>query len=338
MTASIGQAAAACIPLLTSIVTTVQTMLPAILPVIQTVVGTVSSIIAQASPIIAGLVSAIGVAVTALAPVFQTIFSEIGDKVSTVIGFVSERMGFIQEVIATAAPAIGSVIETAWGVISPIMDLMISVFELVFSVVQRVFPGVQKILEGVWSVVRPIVEGIGSAIGKVADWISSTGAKIAGSGGSSGVGANAEGDNNWRGGVTWVGEKGPELVNLPRGTRILPNKESVSLASGTGRSVVQASVSGGAGTSAGLSSVITLLTRMDQNLALLMGRLTGSSRLQPPESRRMGTGFLGSITVQILKLADSINVRSDEDIDEITDRVAKKWWKSSLTWVKEAVN
>lgn len=324
MTASIGQAAAACIPLLTSIVTTVQTMLPAILPVIQTVVGTVSSIIAQASPIIAGLVSAIGVAVTALAPVFQTIFSEIGDKVGTVISFVSERMGFIQEVIATAAPAIGSVIETAWGVISPIMDLMISVFELVFSVVQRVFPGVQKILEGVWSVVQPIVEGIGSAIGKVADWISSTGAKIAGSGGSSGVGANAEGDNNWRGGVTWVGEKGPELVNLPRGTRILPNKESVSLAYGTGRSVVQASVSGGAGTSAGLSSVITLLTRMDQNLAILIGRLTGSSRLQPPESRRMGTGFLGSITVQILKLADSINVRSDEDIDEMADRVAKK--------------
>ena len=320
MTASIGQAAAACIPLLTSIVTTVQTMLPAILPVIQTVVGTVSSIIAQASPIIAGLVSTIGVAVTALAPVFQTIFSEIGDKVGTVISFVSERMGFIQEVIATAAPAIGSVIETAWGVISPIMDLMISVFELVFSVVQRVFPGVQKILEGVWSVVQPIVEGIGSAIGKVADWISSTGAKIAGSGGSSGVGANAEGDNNWRGGVTWVGERGPELVNLPRGTRILPNKESVSLASGTRRSVVQASASGGAGTSAGLSSVITLLTRMDQNLAIL----TGSSRLQPPERRRMGTGFLGSITVQIAKLADVITVRSDEDIDEITDRVAKK--------------
>lgn len=134
------------------------------------------------------------------------------------------------------------------------------------------------------------------------------------------MGANAEGDNNWRGGVTWVGEKGPELVNLPRGTRILPNKESVSLASGTRRSVVQASASGGAGTSAGLSSVITLLTRMDQNLAIL----TGSSRLQPPERRRMGTGFLGSITVQIAKLADVITVRSDEDIDEITDRVAKK--------------
>ena len=113
------------------------------------------------------------------------------------------------------------------------MDLCISVFELVFSVVQRVFPGIQSILESVWSVVQPIVEGIGSAIGKVADWISNTGAKIAGSGGSGSgsVGKNAAGDNNWRGGLTWVGEEGPELVNLPRGSRILPNKESVSLTS-----------------------------------------------------------------------------------------------------------
>lgn len=77
------------------------------------------------------------------------------------------------------------------------------------------------------------MEGIGSAIGKVADWISNTGAKIAGSGGSGSgsVGKNAAGDNNWRGGLTWVGEEGPELVNLPRGSRILPNKECVSLTS-----------------------------------------------------------------------------------------------------------
>ncbi len=327
MVGSIGQVASACIPLLTSIITTVQTMLPAILPVIQTVIGTITGIIAQASPVISSLVSAIGTAVSALAPVFQTIFSEIGDKVGTVIGFVSERMGFIQQVIATAAPAIGSVIKTAWSVISPIMDLMISAFELVFSVVQRVFPGVQSILEGVWSVVQPIVEGIGSAIGKVADWISTTGAKISGSGGGgSKVGQNADGDNNWRGGLTWVGEKGPELVNLPRGSRILPNKESVSLAAGTGRSVVAGSVSTNTGTASGLSSVVALLTRMDQNLGILAERLTGGGPAMPPPdgARQTGAGVIGSITIQIAKLADVITVRSDEDIDEIADKVAKR--------------
>lgn len=139
ITNSLGQAAVASAPAIGSIVNTVSTMLPVILPVISSVVSGISGLISQASPVIAGLVSAIGVAVVALAPVFSTIFDGIGEKVSSVIGFIGERMGFIQEVIAVAGPAIGSVLTTAWSVISPIMDLCISVFELVFSVVQRVF-------------------------------------------------------------------------------------------------------------------------------------------------------------------------------------------------------
>jgi hypothetical protein len=37
------------------------------------------------------------------------------------------------------------------------------------------------------------------------------------------VGKNAEGTDNWQGGPTWVGEKGPEIVNLPRGAQVVPN-------------------------------------------------------------------------------------------------------------------
>jgi tape measure domain-containing protein len=37
---------------------------------------------------------------------------------------------------------------------------------------------------------------------------------------------NAAGTDNWRGGWTWVGEKGPELLNLPRGSQILSNANS----------------------------------------------------------------------------------------------------------------
>jgi hypothetical protein len=38
-----------------------------------------------------------------------------------------------------------------------------------------------------------------------------------------GIGHNANGTPNWRGGLTWVGERGPELASLPRGTQIVPN-------------------------------------------------------------------------------------------------------------------
>lgn len=334
MVATIQQVVGACVPALTSIISTVQTMLPVILPVIQTVVSTIGNIIGQAAPVIAGLVQGIGTVVSALAPVFSTIFSEIGEKVGSVISFVGERMGFIQEVIGTVAPLIGDIISTAWGVISPVIDIVISVFEILFSVVQKVFPGIQKILETVWGVVKPLVEGIGSVIGEIAGWFGSVADAITGSGGDSGsVGKNAEGDNNWKGGLTWVGEKGAELVDLPRGSRILPHKESVSLmkqgggvVKGSTANIMQNTVVSSGGQD--LTPVMTILTSIDENLKQLVDRIRGKeSGLEIPGSgKTKGTakGFIGSVTVAIAKLADEIIVREDADIDKITDKVAKK--------------
>lgn len=294
MTTTIQQVVGACVPALTSIISTVQTMLPVILPVIQTVVSTIGNIIGQAAPVIAGLVQGIG----------------------------------------TVAPLIGDIISTAWGVISPVIDIVISVFEILFGVVQKVFPGIQSIIETVWGIVKPLVEGIGSVIGKIAGWFGSVADAITGSGGDSGtVGENAEGDNNWKGGLTWVGEKGAELVDLPRGSRILPHKESVSLTKqGSGvvkdstANIMQNTVLSGGGQD--LTPIMMILTSIDENLKQLVDRIKGKeSGLEVPGSgKTKGTakGFIGSVTVAIAKLADEIIVREDADIDEIADKVAKK--------------
>ncbi len=39
------------------------------------------------------------------------------------------------------------------------------------------------------------------------------------------VGRNASGTDNWQGGSTWIGEEGPELVTLPRGSKITPGDQ-----------------------------------------------------------------------------------------------------------------
>lgn len=52
------------------------------------------------------------------------------------------------------------------------------------------------------------------------------------------AGHNAAGTDNWRGGLTWVGEAGPELVALPRGSQIYSNQESRSMAGVTIGTVV----------------------------------------------------------------------------------------------------
>lgn len=46
------------------------------------------------------------------------------------------------------------------------------------------------------------------------------------------VGKNATGTNYWRGGLTWVGEQGPELIELPRGSKVYSNQKSMDMVSG----------------------------------------------------------------------------------------------------------
>lgn len=48
-----------------------------------------------------------------------------------------------------------------------------------------------------------------------------------------GLGHNAGGTDNWRGGPTWVGENGPEIVNLPRGAQVVPNAVASKVGGGT---------------------------------------------------------------------------------------------------------
>jgi len=61
--------------------------------------------------------------------------------------------------------------------------------------------------------------------------------------GMGGIGHNATGTDNWSGGPTWVGEKGPEIVNLPAGARVTPNnKVAAMMAGGGGSQPIQVTV------------------------------------------------------------------------------------------------
>ena len=48
---------------------------------------------------------------------------------------------------------------------------------------------------------------------------------------SKSIGRNADGTDYWRGGLTWVGERGPEIVELPQGSRVYSAEDSRSMGS-----------------------------------------------------------------------------------------------------------
>lgn len=59
-----------------------------------------------------------------------------------------------------------------------------------------------------------------------------------GGGGGGGFGGQATGTASFSGGLTWVGERGPELVALPGGSRVWNNRESMAMAGAGGPQVV----------------------------------------------------------------------------------------------------
>ena len=99
-------------------------------------------------------------------------------------------------------------------------------------------------------------EGIGELLKKMAQMIANKAFtslfdSVIGNGGGFGnvltflgIGANANGTPNWRGGLSLVGERGPELVNLPRGSGVITAQRTGRLlegAGGGGRMIVELS-------------------------------------------------------------------------------------------------
>lgn len=112
-----------------------------------------------------------------------------------------------------------------------------SILESLLDMVNQVLPAITPLVEGLataFGALANAAERAAEWLGKAKEWLDQTDAAwqlndssgyyVDGFDGS--YGYNAAGDRNWRGGLTWVGETGPELVQLPRGSRIYSNQES----------------------------------------------------------------------------------------------------------------
>lgn len=108
--------------------------------------------------------------------------------------------------------------------------------------------------------------------------------------------ALAKGTPDWRGGIVQIGEKGGEIVDLPKGSRVYPHDQSVQMA------------------------------RKSANRKLAAADL----RVANLEKKAASKKGKGEITITIPKLAEKIIVRDEKDIDRIAERLAKKLRDTAL--------
>jgi hypothetical protein len=95
------------------------------------------------------------------------------------------------------------------------VSLIDSVQEGILARAGAIADAARAVVQGAIDAARAVLNGIESSIGAAQS-------ALAGLGGGAAVGHNAMGTADWRGGLTWVGEQGPELLNLPPGAQVIP--------------------------------------------------------------------------------------------------------------------
>jgi phage-related protein len=280
-------------------ISNIKTRVSSIINNLKTIFNTVFGAIGKAVRTAAGVVANIfGKKISSTMSTAQAVITAFkaaaGAAFSAIAGAIQKAMNIIVPVVKVAFSAIGGAISAAVNNITAIISGLMTVFDGITTFISGVFTGnwskawegVKTIFKGVFeslaalckapiNAVIGIINGAIAGINKlnisIPDWVPGIGGQT--------FGINIptipmlyKGTDNWKGGTAVINDRGGEIVDLPKGSRVYPHDKSVEMAKQEG-------------------------------------------------AAKSGSG---SISINIQKLADKIEVRSDEDIDRIAEALAYK--------------
>lgn len=267
-------------------------------PVIQKMASTFSTVFTSVYNIVSGIINK-------LTPVFKVIGTVIKGVMAVVKTEITIAFTIAANVIQTAVSSIKTIIDGVVKVFNGLMDFITGIFtgnwKQAWEGVKGIFGGCFEALGGlckvpinaVIGIINGAIEGINSISVDIPEGIPLVGGKHIGFSIPK-IPALAVGTPDWIGGLAQINEKGGEIVDLPKGSRVYPHDESVSIAKNTSNA----------------------------QLSLLGNRL---SKLESGNK-----GGKGDITITIPKLADQIIVKDKGDIDEIAERIATNLKNTAL--------
>lgn len=182
-------------------------------PILSGIIKSLNQLWKQAlSPLIQWLSKTFG-------PMFEAIFKSIG----SVIGPIFKTIG---DYIANSLKIFQGLIDFLTGVFTGDWDLAWKgIKEIVVNTIKRITDLWNDLKNLIQAPIKAVVNVEKKVYGDDKGWNPLTG--VAGM-----IGKHANGTNYYKGGYTWVGEHGPELMKLPGGTQIKSNSQTNKILSG----------------------------------------------------------------------------------------------------------
>ena len=181
---------------------------------------------------------------------FATILSPVGKLVLWL--FKTAFIVGLKATIVTIALWAKTIIDKVHGVVSIIKGLIEFISGVCTGNWEKAWQGMKKIFYGVFealpgiakkplnaliSLLNLAISGINKLSFTVPDWVPGIGGKGFGGFNIPKISQLAKGTQNWKGGIVQINEKGGEIVDLPRGTRVYPHDQSVRMAKTEGTKI-----------------------------------------------------------------------------------------------------
>ena len=203
---------------------------------------------------------------TTISDKWDNIKTNTSDTLGNINSSISEKWDSVKTITSETWENLKTNTSTSWnfikdkidengggikGILGTYMDGYKLVWETGLNAMNTITGGkFNDMAEKVKGAFNRIKEGIQSGLDKIRDWnnqrvenkeatfttrirevFETVGNKV------KNIGRNAQGTDYWRGGLTWVGEKGPELIDLPKGSKVFSNDKSMEMMAGKGSKV-----------------------------------------------------------------------------------------------------
>lgn len=229
-----------------------------------------------------------------MAPQFQAVVAKIGPMMEAIKTAMKPVVDFVKGAFMTGITvgfnAVLSYVSSIVDQLGPILNGVVTALDGIITFITGVFSGnwsqawegikttFSGIFESIVGIAKGVINGVSGAINTVINAINGAGftipdwvPKVGGMSFSLNIPTIpqlARGTDSWRGGIVQVHERGGEIIDLPRGSRVYPHDESIRMARAE-----------------------------------------------------------GGISISIAKIADHVVIRSNDDIERITDQMADKLYR-----------
>ncbi len=189
----------------------------------------------------AGIKEKVGVFVNAvknLWTVIQPVVSAIGSLVATVFqaqigAAIGAAIGFFTNMANTVMDVVGGILDILSGIITFLTGVFTGNWQQAWEGIVSIFSGIfdtivalaKAPINGVISIINGAIAGINNLGLTIPDWVPLIGGKSF-SINIPTIPTLATGTDYWRGGIAQVSERGGEIIDLPRGSRVYPAGES----------------------------------------------------------------------------------------------------------------